>query len=310
MFVGLTKERAFWVAIVIAASLAMWLYSCGGVESSPDEALGRLFTMIKEDEFDRIYAQDARWTGEVLAIKQQPVFRQERELASHRVAAQEEYYAGRRYAELAEHALREPRIDYLERRSESGGAQLYYKLHFQSTDLSPRRDRQSFIRERVVQLTLDQAGRFVQFDIDSDYDVLWDAIPHRIEWVELRSLGGGDLSVEIVCTGRGHVEGIVQVGDLTASLVHMFHSEEMVWTARFDRHAHAEIQSGTQVEVTATARFEDGTKDGVRFDAIVPPTYDTVRAVDPAYGQSEFQIKAQQMKPQRADTIVTFIRLP
>lgn len=284
-------------------------------QSSIQGALARLFEQVRKDDFEAIYTNDEIWANRVLKTKALPAFQQERELSSYRQRAEEEYYADVRYAPVAAYALREPKIEFLESRSNGWHTLLYYKLTFSSPDLSPRQNNSSFIRERIVRLELDDNGRFWQLATEIDYDVLWETFPQRIEWVEISRVAGDRVEVKASYTSHKiDVKGTVTIGNSTKPLYRLYSDpvapkiEPVV--AGFDPDETPELIPGRPIEVLTSLEFSDGARDKVRFKAQAPSGSETLRAVEAQTPLSAFELKAKKYQPKFVDTIVVFEREP
>jgi hypothetical protein len=272
----------------------------------PNRALPILFELVRNADFDRIYANDSRWTDDIAHIKEEPIFRQERDLANHRQAAEKEFYSysySSRYSELAANAVKEPSIQFLEQRKSTtpGLQELYYRLSFSSPEAAPRKNNSTFIRERVVKLTTDGKYKFSQFGIESDYDVFWEKIPQRVESVELwyreTQFGDSDIVVTVTCTGDGDALGQVTMSELS-EIFSMTCSDSVSEASRsvtsFDLDDHREIRPGASVTFSVSLKFSNGTRDKVFFDARIPENGKALLARGPEK-RSLFEVKAEQI---------------
>ncbi len=260
------------------------------------ESLSKWFALIRNNDFEGIFQSDAEWVVQVANIKKEPIFRQERDLASKRQLAEREFYTGDRYAALASYALKEPKSVFLEQRTSGDLIELYYKLAFLSPQASPRIDPTAFVRERIVRLSINQNRQFVRFDMERGYDVLWAEIPREISWVGLEAVPRG-VVVGLGCIGTGDFEGTIQIGSITEALRGGGGCERTDRTAEFiDRPL--DLRQGSPVIVTAKIRFGDGHEDSVEFAATIPGTYVWVRASAPRR-RLAFEEKAEQLSAEK-----------
>jgi len=184
--------------------------------------LNTWFSYFQNNDFDAIFRTLPKWQEKTAALAQLPSFEREDQLKAIKLQAREEFYTSDQYGPIAAHALKKPKVTFLE---EAGGKS-YFRLNFVSPEQSPT----SFavtppmlVQERIVSVVPRYPELF--FSVEQKHDKYWTNPPLQITSVELDTIGDDyrqsqydGIRIWVQCPGPFNCTGTARLNAATIQL--------------------------------------------------------------------------------------------